>query len=99
MKNNVAAGERLLNRCRIAQIADHPATPSSGVKICNIAQIARRPHQKPQLSSLLRQNARNVTTQKSGGSGNESFQKVLSSQFPVPSQNPEKPDHIRTGFS
>ena len=68
VKHNVAAGKRLLNRSRIAQVAQHPI----GIQPVKVAQIARRPNQQPQLGSLFRQNARNMTAQKSGGAGDKS---------------------------
>ena len=77
VKYDVAAGKRLLNRSRVAQVAGHPLR----IQALNVAQIAGRPHQQPQLGSLFRQNARNMTAQKSGSAGNESQHLALSSQL------------------
>jgi hypothetical protein len=68
VKHNVAAGKRLLNRSRVPQVADN----SISIQAVKVAQIAGRPHQQPQLGSLFRQNARNMTPKKSGGAGDES---------------------------
>jgi hypothetical protein len=68
VKYDVAAGKRLLNRSRIPQVANY----SICVQPVKVAQIARRPHQQPQLGSLFRQNARNMTAQKSSGSSDKS---------------------------
>src|SRR5208282_3067509 len=82
MKNDVTARQRLLQRGRVAQIADDAIR----MQALKVAQSARRPHQQPQLGSLFRQNARNMTAQKSGSAGDESSQNqfsVLSSRFSV----------------
>jgi hypothetical protein len=68
VEHNLASGKRLLNRCRITQIASH----SFGAKVSNVAQIARWPHQKPQVGSMFSQHPRNMTSQKSSSPGNES---------------------------
>ena len=86
VKHNLAAGKRLLNRSRVAQIAGNPI----GLQILNIPQIAGRPHQQPQLRSLFRQNASYMTAQESRSAGDKSFQtqfSVLSSQFSVNTQS------------
>jgi hypothetical protein len=77
MKYNIATGERFPNRSRVAQVAHN----SIGVQILNVAQIARGPHQQPQLSTLFRQNARNMTAQKSRGAGDKSKHSALSFQL------------------
>ena len=60
MKHDFAASDCLLNRSRIAQIPDHALR----IQIRNIPQIARSPHQQPQLSSLGSQSASHMTAQK-----------------------------------
>ena len=79
VKHHIAASKRLLDRSRVAQIADR----SIRVQAVQVAQIARRPHQQPQLGSLFRQHARNMTTQKSRGTGNKSQHSALSYQLSV----------------
>ena len=74
VKYNFATGQRFLNRSRVAQVTHN----SIGVQILNVAQIARRPHQQPQPGSLFRQDARNMTAQKSRGAGDESQHLALS---------------------
>ena len=46
----------------------------SALQTLQIAQIARRTNQQAQVGALIRKNARNVGSQKSGRACNESFQ-------------------------
>ena len=92
----MAARKRLLNRSRVAQIADDPIR----VQALQVVQIAVRPYQQPQLGALFRQDARNMTAQKSGSAGDESLQtrfSVLSSQFSARTQRDQS--HLVTGSS
>ncbi len=68
VKYNIATGKHLRNRPCVAQVADNAIT----LQVVNVAKVAGRPNQQPQLGSLFRQDARNMTPQKSRGAGNES---------------------------
>jgi hypothetical protein len=79
MKYNIASGKRFLNRSRIAQIANHSIDAPISAQAIKIAQIAGRPHQQPQMCSLFRQNARNMTAEKSRSAGNKGEHSVFDS--------------------
>jgi len=70
LKDDVATGKRLRNRRRVAQVA-HYSISILQVGVIKVAQVAGGPHQKPQLGSLFRQDARNMTPQKSRGAGDK----------------------------
>src|SRR5436190_3373147 len=74
MKQRFASGKRLLKRRRISKIACNPLR----IEICDIAQIAGRPHQQTQLRSLRNQSASNMASQESSRTGDKGEHLALS---------------------
>jgi len=76
MKKRIASGERLFKCRNIPKISLNPLR----VQVRNIAKIAGRPHQQPQLRSLLGQNSSNMASEKSSSASDESTHSALSDQ-------------------
>jgi len=68
VENGIAAGHCLLERSRIAQVANCRL----GFQSFKILQIAGRANQKPEASPLIGKSTGNMRAEESGGAGDES---------------------------